>query len=68
MRTTLSGYLVFVTIIGLYSLIAGSWASGFFGSSIWGGAFLGFVVAVPAFLILSATEERLRQRRDSGTP
>jgi Family of unknown function (DUF6186)/Family of unknown function (DUF6256) len=66
LRTTLAGYLLFVAIIGLYSLIAGSWTSGFFRSSIWGGAFLGFVAGVPAFLVLSTVEARVRQRHDAG--
>jgi hypothetical protein len=62
-RTTIAGYLLFVTIIGLYSLVAGSWASGFFRSSVWGGAFLAFVAALPAFLILSRAESWLHKRR-----
>ena len=65
-RVTVPGYLLFVTIIGLYSLFAGSWASGFFRSSVWGGAFLAFVAALPTFLIVSRTESWLRRRRAAG--
>jgi hypothetical protein len=66
-RTTIAGYVLFVTIIGLYSVFAGSWAAGFFRSSVWGGAFLAFVAALPAFLILSRVESWLRRRRDAET-
>lgn len=62
-RTTVAGYLLFVTIIGLYSIFAGSWAAGFFRSSVWGGAFLAFVAGLPTFLILSRSESWLRRRR-----
>ena len=66
-RTTVAGYLLFVTIIGLYSVFAGSWTAGFFRSSVWGGAFLAFVAALPTFLILSRAESWLRNRRGAQT-
>jgi hypothetical protein len=64
--TSVVGYVLFVAVIGVYELAAGSSASGLFGSAVAWGAFLAFVVALPCFFaitISAAVVRSIRERR-----
>jgi hypothetical protein len=63
--TLVAGYALFVAVIGIFQLIAGSSASGDVGSAISYGAFLAFGVALPAFFavaLITTVVGRMRRR------
>jgi hypothetical protein len=63
-RTALGGYVVFLLIVTLYYFALGGEAPSFLKQALWGGAFLGFAVAIPAFLVI----DRLHRSTDRGDP
>jgi len=74
--TVVGGYALFITAMGLYQLLVGKSASGDFVSASSYGAFLGFVVGVPLFAVMSfapgvtrrAMQWRSRRASSSPTP
>ena len=65
--TCIAGYFVFAGAMALYAEVGGNGTSGIAGSALWYGAFLTFVVAVPAFVVLSFVEAGMRGRGGSTT-
>jgi hypothetical protein len=64
-RTALGGYVVFLLIVTLYYFALGGEPPSFLGQALWGGAFLGFAAAIPAFLLIDRLH-RSTERSDPG--
>jgi hypothetical protein len=54
--TTTAGYLCFAAAMGVYQLIAGHPAAGIFRAAAREGALLAFLIALPAFVVLTLVE------------
>jgi hypothetical protein len=61
--TVTAGYLTFLAIVLLYYLALGGQGRAFLAQALWGGAFLAFAVAAPAFLLASWLEDLARGAR-----
>ena len=70
--TVTAGYLTFLAIVLLYYFALGGQDRAFVAQALWGGAFLAFAVAAPAFLLLSwlanVARSARRTRRGRMTP
>ena len=59
--TTTCGYAVFVAAVGIYDALADGGTGDLWADALAGGGFLAFVVAAPAFAVLSLAERALRR-------
>jgi hypothetical protein len=56
LATIVAGYVIFVASMGRHELAVGRSESGVFGSAMTYGAFPVFLVAIPAFALLTLTD------------
>jgi hypothetical protein len=64
--TLVGGYGLFVAVMGVYQLVVGKSASDDFTSAARYGAFLGFLVGFPAFVVIAFAQSAVRRHRAPG--